>query len=467
MTNYREWLFRALALISGLLLAAVNIYHNMAPLQLIALLPLFFAIKQTPKAGIVLAIGIYAGLGFVVPQMITLKLHVVVTLILLVYFIALFIVISWGCWKIFNAKLGPILGSLCVGAFFTVTDWLNFTLLPLWGTSQSLVRSWAEYSLFILFISYTGITAIIFLVSTLQAFCVNFFLYPKARLKIVFSCLLLLLSASFLNYLVYLEKPITSIKAATVGWLFDENFAGEGEKDPHTPEGFEKLYRKPVEQAALSGARLVVSGEIGFYIPDFQREEWLQRFGQVTRENNIYLIIGYSDEKLNKLLFMAPSGQVLADYTKTHLTPFECFERGSGDLKTIQIDGIKVGGMICQDDNFTDLSRKYGRKRIGLVADPTADFAAVKDAHFQGCIFRAIESRYAVVRGAANGISTIISPKGKVLLKKDHYKEGPGILVSEVPIYYTETLFSRAGHWPVGICFGFLLGVFAVTYKNS
>jgi apolipoprotein N-acyltransferase len=465
MTNYREWFLRALALSSGLLFAASNIYHKMAPLQLIALLPLFFAIKQTPKARIILAIGIYAGLGFVIPQMISLRLHVVVTLILLGYFVTLFIVISWGSWKIFNARLGPILGPLCVGAFFVVMDWLNFTLLPLWGTSQSLVRSWAEYPVLILFISYTGITGIIFLVSTLQAFCMNFFLYPHTRVKSAFSSLFIILLASLLNCIVYLEKPTSSIRAATVGWLFDEQCTDE--KDPHTPEGFERLYRKPVEQAALSGARLIVSGELGFYIPDFGQEEWLQRFGQVARENDIHLLIGYSDGEQNKLLFMDPAGQVLTDYTKTHLTPYERFKRGSGDLKTIQIDGVKVGGMICQDDNYTDLSREYGRKRVGLVADPTADWATIKDAHFQGCILRAIESRYGIVRGAANGISTIISPKGRVLSKQDHYKDGPGILVSEVPIYDTKTLFSRAGHWPVGICFGFLLGVCVVAYKNS
>jgi apolipoprotein N-acyltransferase len=465
MTDWKEWFLRVLGLGTGLLLAASNMYNNMAPLQLVALLPLFIALKQTQKAGIILAIGIYAGLGFTIPQMIALKLHAVVTLILLVYFIGLLTVLSWGCWKISNAGLGPILSSLCTGALFVVIDWLNFTLLPVWGTSQSLVRGWAEYPVLILFISCTGITAIVFVVSTLQSLFLNFFLYPQGRIKIAFTGLLLILLTSGLNCLVYLEKPTTSIKAAAVGWLFDE--ACPDQNDPHTAEGFERLYKKPVEKAALEGARLVVSGEIGFYIPDFQQEDRLERFGRIARENDIYLFIGYSDGELNKLLFMDPAGQVLADYTKTHLTPYERFEKGNGDIKTIEVDGIKVGGMICQDDNYTDLSRQYGCQRIALVADPTADWETIKDAHFQGCVFRTIESRYAVVRGAANGISAIISPKGKVLAKQDHYKDGPGLLVSEVPIYDRTTLFSRAGHWPVGICFGFLLGLYLICCKNS
>jgi len=447
---------RALGLGTGLLLAISNMYHKMGPLQLIAFLPLFFAANQTRKTGIVLAAGIYAGLGFVIPQMVALKLHLVVTLILVGYFIALFAAISLGCWKIFNARLTPLVSCLSIGAFFVVVDWLNFTLLPLWGTSQSLVRGWAEYPALILFISFTGITGIIFLVTAIQASIVNFFLYPHVRAKTVLSSFIIILAASLLNYLVYLEKPTASIRAAAIGWFFDESCAGE--QNPHTAQGFEKLYKKPVEQAALSGARLAVSGEIGFHIPDFRKEEWLQRLGRIARDNNIYLLVGYSSDIHNKLFFMDPAGQLLADYTKTHLTPFECFEKGNGELKSIEIDGVKVGAMICHDDNYTDLSRQYGCRGIGLVADATADWKTVKDAHLQNCIFRAIESRYAVVRGAANGISAIISPKGKVLAKRDHYKHGPTALVSEVPIYNTKTLFSKAGHWPVGICFGFLLG---------
>ncbi|MBN1392348.1 MAG: hypothetical protein JW947_06040, partial [Sedimentisphaerales bacterium] len=123
MGNYREWLLRVLALSSGLLFAASNIFHNMAPLQLLALLLLFYATKQTPKVRIVLAVGIYAGFGFIVPQIISLKFPFFITLTLLIYFIAIFIAISLGCWKIFNAKLGPIVGPLCIGAFFAVLDW--------------------------------------------------------------------------------------------------------------------------------------------------------------------------------------------------------------------------------------------------------------------------------------------------------------------------------------------------------
>jgi apolipoprotein N-acyltransferase len=101
--------------------------------------------------------------------------------------------------------------------------------------------------------------------------------------------------------------------------------------------------------------------------------------------------------------------------------------------------------MICQDDNFTAFTRAYGKLGLDIAAVPTLDWYQVKDAHFQSSVSRAIECRYAVVRAATDGISAVISAKGKVLAKMDHFKDGPGCVVAEVGIYDTVTLYSILG----------------------
>ena len=53
-----------------------------------------------------------------------------------------------------------------------------------------------------------------------------------------------------------------------------------------------------------------------------------------------------------------------------------------------------------------------------------------------------------MVRAAVNGISAIISPAGKVLAKCDHYKKGPGMICTAVPIHKNKTTFSQLGHSP-------------------
>jgi apolipoprotein N-acyltransferase len=81
------------------------------------------------------------------------------------------------------------------------------------------------------------------------------------------------------------------------------------------------------------------------------------------------------------------------------------------------------------------------------VVVPTNDWKYVRKAHFQSSIHRAIESRFAIVRAATNGISAIISPDGRQVAVSDHFKDGPGLLVADVQVYNVRTAFSRFGHW--------------------
>ena len=101
------------------------------------------------------------------------------------------------------------------------------------------------------------------------------------------------------------------------------------------------------------------------------------------------------------------------------------------------------------------------------MAIPTLDWPQVKNAHLQNCIYRAIESRYAIVRSATNGISAIISPRGEIISKIDHLVDGPGVIVSEVPVYEKLTVFSLAGHWPVPLSIFFLVSYIVYHYMVS
>jgi apolipoprotein N-acyltransferase len=179
---------------------------------------------------------------------------------------------------------------------------------------------------------------------------------------------------------------------------------------------------------------------------------------QLASRHNIFLVSGYINgiANENRMLFMDNCGTVKSEYTKTNLTLFEDYNKGDGRIKTLDLNGICLGGMICHDDNYTTLSRTYGQKPASIVAVPTMDWATVKNAHFQNSIHRAIESRYGIVRATFNGISAIISPTGQVLAKKDHFTDGPGIVVADMPVYSCKTFYSLAGNWFVALCFAYL-----------
>ncbi len=440
---------------SGLLLVVGHLYPAGAVLQVVALVPILYVLakREVGLRAVVLA-GMYMGCCYILPQLIALQLPMVMSLILLVHFMVLMTI--FACGSVWLLRGPALAGSLAIGAFVVVLDWVNFTVIPIWGLAQSFVRPWSWYPALIQFVSLTGITGIIFVLGTLQGLAVNIIVRPKQRCRLFAAGLVVVLVFAGVNVIIGNERPAGKLKVAAVGWTSDDDRKLGG---IYSEKGFEVLFAAPATRAADEGARLIVSPELGFSFGGNGREKWIGRFAEIARRHSVFLAIGYfnEDENENRLLFMSSKGEVLSEYTKTYLTAFEDFHKGDGCLRVIEADGVRVGGMICQDDNFVRFSREHGRGGVGIVAVPTLDWRTVKSAHLQSSIHRAIESRYAIVRAAQNGISAIISPKGEVLTGCDHFEDGPGVITAEVDIYSSRTVFSIAGHWLVVVSFIFLV----------
>jgi apolipoprotein N-acyltransferase len=441
------WPVQIAGFISGLLLTLPGIWPVLSPIQLVALVPMILAVRRIQRWTGCLLLGFRIGLAYIVPQVFVLRLPFVISLTLVIYLLLLFIVMVLVSRKLLAS--GSVWSCLAFGAFLAVLDWTGFTLLPMWGTAQSLSRAWSSYPQIIAFTSVTGITGIIFVLGAVQALGVMVVCSPAApgwghprgrgrhigiaALVCILSCVVLL------DVLIAGEQPIGHMKVGAVGWVHSQ-----------VGPGGEGLFAQAIADADAQGVRLVVSPETAFASPAFDG---------LSRQYRVNFVVGYIDCKgpQNLAAFISPSDGVLQRYTKTHLTPFEHYRTGTGQPVLAEINGIPVGMMICQDDNYTDISRRYGTLPTPVLAIPTNDWAAVRHAHLQNTIHRAIESRFAIVRAASNGISAIISAKGQVLAAKDHFREGPGLIVADVPIYGHRTIFSRFGHWFVVVCAVFLV----------
>ncbi|MEJ5258643.1 MAG: nitrilase-related carbon-nitrogen hydrolase [Anaerohalosphaeraceae bacterium] len=450
----REWAYRGAGIAGGLLLMAGNVYGPLCLLQSLALLALLTLSLQTFKPKAAALCGFYTGLAFSIPQMFLLRMPLLVTVGLLIWFTAILTLFCLGC--AFLVRRGALIGSLAVGAFWALLDWASCTAVPIWGLGQSFARSWTAYPALIQFISLTGICGVPLVLGTLQGLTSYLLVRPDGRKQAAAALAGILLGLGMLNIGLYLQKPSGHLRAAAAGWVFDDTFA---EIDPHSTEGFEKLFAEPARQAARQGAVLFTTGELGFCIADHNRQEWMERFGRIARECRLWLAVGYLNisEHKNRMFFLSPEGEIVEEYTKTYLTPMEPRWGGSGELKIVHIKDIAVGGLICQDDNFPRLTRYYGRWKTPIVLCPTADWQTIRYPHLQAVRARAIEGRYGIIRGAACGISAAIDPKGRILAQIDHYKEGPGFFVVDMPIMETITLFSRFGFVPLMAVCGVIL----------
>ena len=80
---------------------------------------------------------------------------------------------------------------------------------------------------------------------------------------------------------------------------------------------------------------------------------------------------------------------------------------------------VKLSALICFEDVFGHLARKFARGGAQILVNMTNDAwfgdSAEPCLHLQSSVFRAVENRVNVVRSANTGISCFISPCGEIL----------------------------------------------------
>ncbi len=437
----------AAAALSGLLLFLSDYPVHCWPLQAIALIPLLRELSR-PGSSVRAAAwaGLLLGLFYTVPLSVFVALPWSISVILDLYLSLLWVLIAIGAH--YGMRDRSVLGALFVGAVGVVVEWADFNLLPMWGTAQCFARVWSACPEAIQVVSLTGVTGMVFLLLTSQALVVKLALVPTSRKRTAAALAALLGVVLIWGMVRWHRKPAATIRVAAIGWLsqdFDRlGYWGAPNKL------FNELYAPLVRQAAAQGVSLVVSPEVGFWLWRNDRPAMFERYAKLARSAKIALAVGYFDKHRNdnRIAFFGPDGKLRGEYRKTHLIAFfENYRAGDGELVVFDHGGVSVGGMICQDDNFTDLARAHGQQAVQVVAVPTNDWQQVKDYHFENSIFRTVENDYGIVRAASNGISAIVSARGEILASCDHFERGPEVIVADLPVYGGRTIYSRLGAW--------------------
>ncbi|MFJ2896798.1 carbon-nitrogen hydrolase family protein [Streptomyces sp. NPDC087218] len=142
-------------------------------------------------------------------------------------------------------------------------------------------------------------------------------------------------------------------------------------------------------RAAGAGARLLVCPELfltGYAIgADVARlaeptdGPSLRAVGEIAARHRIAVLHGYPERAgeriFNAAQLVGPDGSVLAGYRKTHL--FGDFEQkwftpGEQTVVQAELDGVRVGIMICYDVEFPENVRAHALAGTDLLLVPTA-----------------------------------------------------------------------------------------------
>jgi apolipoprotein N-acyltransferase len=457
----------ALAGASGLLLFLSDHPVRAWPLLFVALVPLLVGLGRFCRSvGAAAVAGLALGLCYTLPLFLVLEFPIAMGAGLALYGTALTVLLSIAL-RLAAGRPAPV-GPLLAGCAATVIEWAEFTLVPVFGTAQCFARVASASPPIVQIVSLFGMTGLVFVLVAGQALLARL-LDPAAageRRRAAVALALLVALVAALDGWLWARTPISRLRVAAVGWThLDLERAGA-----RTPEAiWDRVYAPLASRAAGRGARLLVSPEVGFFLGAESRREILDRASSFAREHRVALALGYFDRARedNRIAFFDPWGLARGEYVKTHLIPLvESYRAGDGTPVVLELDGHRVGGMICQDDNFTDLSRQYGRLKVNLLAVPTNDWAQVKDFHLENSLFRPVESGYALVRAASNGVSAIVTARGELLARKDHFVDGPGVLVADLPLYETGSRYSESGDLLVLLCGGGIVAASARALRR-
>jgi len=247
--------------------------------------------------------------------------------------------------------------------------------------------------------------------------------------------------------LLYFTNDMTDGQKITVACI-QGNVSSSEKWDKSSNQKTLDNYTRYTEEAAAEGAQLVIWPETAIpYDIRTSHAYYSDIFSELADKNDIYLLVGayVSDEEgnlLNSLICFTPEGESIENvYSKRHLVPFGEYVPlrplietlipplaelvlSSSDItpgegaQIIEVDGMALGGLICFDSIYEELTLESIRAGAELICLSTNDSwfidSAALNMHNAQAQIRAIESGRYVARAANTGISTVINSQRSV-----------------------------------------------------
>jgi apolipoprotein N-acyltransferase len=269
------------------------------------------------------------------------------------------------------------------------------------GTGGSLAYSQMTFLPVIQIASLAGTAGIVFTVALFAALVAVVFQARNAppRPFLTYSAPALVVIAVLAFGLARLGAG-PDAKTFPVGLAIND-LASPSSRAPVDPaDGAWKLYGLTLRVLAEAGAKLVVWPEKLAPLDAPAAERVKKLLGDAAHANNVYLVAGLTliaaDHRENRAWLFAPSGELIADYSKQHLVPgFEtpAFMPGNEDVVS-SIDGDKFGVAICKDMDFDRLGRSYSKQGITAMLVPAFDFDSDAWSHASMAVLRGVEGGF-------------------------------------------------------------------------
>jgi predicted amidohydrolase len=231
----------------------------------------------------------------------------------------------------------------------------------------------------------------------------------------------------------------------------------QGHPGPLDVSGNLVRLRQQAEYAAARGAQLLVCPEMflsGYNIGLAQVSRLAEpadgrsalAVAEIAQAQRIAIVYGYPEQAgdgalYNSVQLIDAQGRSLCNYRKTHLfgtLDRAMFSPGADHFPVVELDGWKVGMLICYDIEFPENARRLALAGAELILVPTANMAPYDFVCQVTVRSRAQENQcylvYANYCGAEGDIhycgqSSIVGPDGSQLALA---AQEPGLLLADI-----------------------------------
>jgi len=226
------------------------------------------------------------------------------------------------------------------------------------------------------------------------------------------------------------------------------------------------------QKAADAGAKIVFLHEASLLVLKDDEKGLIDRGCKLARDRNIYFGLSlfvmptdFPDTKGEaKIVWIDPNGNPIWDFNKAYPTPSDPIEPGEKNIKTFDTPYGQIASVICFDMDFPTFINQAGKKDVDIMLVPANDWREITPYHSNMSKLRAIENGFCMVRGTGQGLSIAVDYNGQVLNQLNYYQTNENIMISDVPIKGTKTIYAIMGDWFVWICLIGLLFIFGRIY---
>jgi apolipoprotein N-acyltransferase len=483
------------AALSGILLFLSFPKYGSGLIAWIALIPLFWALKETKTirqalllgfiSGLIGHVGIIYWITFVVVNYGYLPIYLGITLMLLLAtYLSIYIAIFAGCVIFFQKKIAlyiiaPVLWvclEYCKSCFFTGFPWENL------GYSQYLHINLIQVA------DIVGVYGLSFVIVLANATLVEVIEKRSKQAFITLSVVALIIVIIFvygINRTKQVDNYLANASATEVTLVqgnIDQSIKWEDSYQKETVSIYERLSM----QNAPEKTGLIIWPETAVPFNYQDESDLRKRVRDTAIKTNSWFIFGstsYVQQKherdyYNSAYLLAPDGEIKGKYDKVHLVPYGEYvplrdvfpfirklTAGMGDFSVgtgyypLSLDDRKVGILICYEAILPLAARMYKNAGAGLLINITNDawFGATSAPyqHLSMAVFRAVETKMFLVRAANTGISGIVNPKGEIVSQSRIFESS--VVKGNAKFAYIKTIYASFGDILVLICFGFVL----------